>query len=136
MYDCVYPTRTARFGVALIPGKSPGTLRLKGHECASAVDAVIQSDCLCQACRCKISRSRLHTLFKTNNPVAVELITQHNLVYMMTLVRNMRQAILEDRYGDFCIHFLLEQFPSKYGVDGLNVPTWVLDALNAAGIQF
>ena len=34
MYDCVYPTRTARFGVALVDGVAPGTLRLKGTEFA------------------------------------------------------------------------------------------------------
>jgi tRNA-guanine family transglycosylase len=31
MYDCVYPIRTARLGVALVPGPAPGTLKLKAH---------------------------------------------------------------------------------------------------------
>jgi queuine tRNA-ribosyltransferase catalytic subunit len=133
MYDCVYPTRTARFGVALVPGKAPGTLRLKGNDCATA-DSVIQADCRCQACRRGISRSRLHMLFKAGNPVAVELITQHNLAYMMSLVKNMRQAILEDRFAQYAVHFVHEQYPGK-DAGGENVPGWVVDALGAAGIS-
>ena len=33
VYGCVYPTRTARFGVALVVGEAPGTLRIKGRMC-------------------------------------------------------------------------------------------------------
>ena len=132
LYDCVYPTRTARFGVALVPGKTPGTLRLKGNDCATNL-AVLQADCRCQACRTGISRSRLHTLFKAGNLVAIELITQHNLAYMMALVRSMRQAILEDTFAAFAKRFVREQFPGGTA-GGDDVPRWVVDALNAAGI--
>jgi queuine tRNA-ribosyltransferase len=133
LFDCVYPTRTGRFGVALVPGPAPGTLRLKGHECAHN-NEVIQKDCCCQACREGISRARLHTLFKAGNPLAVELITQHNVAYMMALVRRMREAILEDRFADFANNFVKMQYPGKEcGCE--DVPRWVIDALDAAGIK-
>ena len=78
IYDCVYPTRKARFGVALVPCEAPGTLRLKGHECARD-ESVIQNECGCQACAGGISRARLHALLKCGNPFAAQLVTQHNI---------------------------------------------------------
>jgi queuine tRNA-ribosyltransferase catalytic subunit len=142
MYDCVYPTRTARFGVALIPGPSPGTLRIKSQEFATDM-SVIQADCQCQACREGISRARLNALLKTSNALAVELVTQHNIAYMMALVRSMRQAILEDRYAEYVQTFIKDHFPTKSNDEAAagaaggksSCPSWVVDALAAAGIQ-
>ncbi|KAL7572110.1 hypothetical protein ACA910_001747 [Epithemia clementina (nom. ined.)] len=132
MYDCVYPTRTARFGVALVPGKSPGTLRLRARE-SSLNEQVIQSDCNCQACRQGVSRARLHALLKANNPLAVELITQHNIAFMMALVRTMRNAVVKDNYSNFARDFVKSHFPGEAG-GGEPCPKWVVDALGAAGI--
>lgn len=47
MYDCVYPTRTARFGTAMVPW---GTLRLKGNDCADDLGP-IDKDCTCYTCK-------------------------------------------------------------------------------------
>jgi queuine tRNA-ribosyltransferase catalytic subunit len=175
MYDCVYPTRTARFGVALVDpdcslppeceqsatssGSSLGTLRLKSHECALQDDRPIQFGCRCQACLTTvgsdssfISRSRLHRLLKAGNPVGVELVTQHNIVYMMTLVQNMRVSIIEKRFPDFVRNFIHRMFRTSHSLnasetaksdkprnsvlgESAEVPTWVVDALQAAGID-
>jgi queuine tRNA-ribosyltransferase len=132
LYDCVYPTRTARFGVCLVPGKAPGTLKLKSRSCAD--DArIVQEGCRCQPCRWGVSRARLHGLLKAGNPLAVELVTQHNIAHMMSLVRSMRQAILQDAYGDYARTFVREQYPGKQN-GGEDPPGWVVDALEAAGI--
>jgi queuine tRNA-ribosyltransferase catalytic subunit len=133
LFDCVYPTRTARFGVALVPGKAPGILRLKGNDCATA-EAVIQDDCPCQACRRGMSRATLARLFKAGNPVAVELLTQHNIAYMMALVRDMRQSILNDRFAEYARNFIWTQYPGNQD-DGDDIPDWVLDAMQAAGVD-
>lgn len=133
MYDCVYPTRTARFGVCLVAGTAPGTLRLKAREFASD-DRVIEDGCRCQACREKVGRSRLHKLLKSGNPVAVELVTQHNLAHMMNLVRSMRQAILRDEFGEYARTFVRRQYPGKDN-GGDDPPGWVVDALAATGIH-
>jgi len=132
MFDCVYPTRTARFGVALIPGATPGTLRLKSHECAKD-DRAIQDGCACQACNGGYSRSRLHTLFKNGNTMAAQLLTQHNIAYMMTLVRTMRQTILDGKYPEFVKEFIYDQYQGKEN-GGEDIPPWVRDALASAGI--
>lgn len=133
MYDCVYPTRTARFGTCLVQGPAPGTLKLKSHKFASDHN-IIEENCSCQACRKGITRATLHSLLKTGNPVAVELITQHNITHMMSLVRRMRLSIMEGTFAEFAMHFVKDQYPGiKCG--GEDPPTWVIDALNAAGIN-
>lgn len=123
MFDCVYPTRTARFGVALV---STGILKIKS--CAQD-ESVIDELCSCQACRNKVSRERLRQMGKTNNPVGVQLLTQHNITYMMRLVSDMRKAVLEDRFPEYCRSFLRGYFPEPK-----DIPTWVVDALQEAGV--
>lgn len=47
MYDCVYPTRTARFGTALVPS---GSIRLKEGSCSDDSDP-IDKNCKCLTCQ-------------------------------------------------------------------------------------
>ncbi len=87
MFDCVYPTRTARFGVAFVPS---GTLRLKSKECSMDLTPV-NPNCHCTTCK-SFTKASLHTMFKENNPMASQLLTKHNIYYMMTLMRTMRKV--------------------------------------------
>lgn len=134
MYDSVYGTRTARFGTAFTDF---GLMKLKHAKYASDASP-ISPNCPCQACRPAkegasfpaFSRASLHFLFKqaADNGVA-SIVTHHNLVYLLQLVRKMRKAILEDRYPAFVNEFLRNQFT------GDKVPLWVCEALDAAGIK-
>ena len=132
MYDSVYPTRTARFGVALVDGEAPGTLRLKSNEFSND-HCVIMEGCLCETCQGGYTRARLHTLLKQNNPLAATLMTKHNIAYMMYLVRGMRKVILDDGYKEYVHKFISEQFRGSEN-GGQDVPGWVKDALSAAGV--
>jgi len=134
MYDCVYPTRTARFGVALV---DEGQMKLKRHEFAPGnpnenSNIPIDDKCYCEACSRGISRGRLHALLKANNPIAVQLLTQHNVTYMMGLVSRMRKSILEKEFPSFVRGFIETHFSANGG--NKQVPEWVKGALNAAGI--
>ena len=82
MFDCVYPTRTARFGVALVP---EGAVRLKAAEFGASLEPV-DAKCGCSCCA-GYSRAALHTLFKDNSALAAQLLTTHNVAYMMRLMR-------------------------------------------------
>ena len=128
MYDCVYPTRTARFGVALVP---TGTIRLKSNEYSND-DTVIMDGCQCQACSNGYAKSQLHIMLKRGNPLATTLMTHHNIAYMMVLVRGMRKAIMEDRYEEYVNDFLRGYYVCSEQKE--EVPQWVRDALDAAGI--
>ena len=134
MYDCVYPTRTARFGVALV---DEGQIKLKRHEFAPGNSIgnsgiPIDSNCPCEACSRGVSRGRLHALLKANNSIAAQLITQHNVTYMMGLVNRMRKSILEKEFPEFVKEFIGKHFSSQN--ENGEIPQWVKDALNAAGI--
>lgn len=124
-FDCVFPTRTARFGVALI---STGSIRLKSKEYEAQM-LPVDPQCRCTTCR-HYTRAALHVMFKENNPLASQLLTTHNVHYMMTLMRSMRRAIMQGstHFEAFVKNFLSAQFPQG------DVPVWVVDALQEAGI--
>lgn len=127
MFDCVYPTRTARFGVALVP---EGLLRVKsGKDCAEDLRPV-EAGCRCQACS-KYSRAMLHTMFRDNNPLACQLLTMHNVSYMMRLMRSMRKAIMDgpEAYQAYIRNYLRVMFPAN------DIPQWVREALASAEIS-
>ena len=139
MYDCVYPTRTARFGTALVP---EGTLKLRNKRCKTDLGPV-DATCGCSTCK-NHSRSSLNYLFSENTTLAGQLLTVHNIAYMMQLVRGMRQAIVEHRYREFVVDFLKVQFPMGSGASGgsggsggsgKKVPNWVVEALLAVNID-
>ena len=128
-YDCVYPTRTARFGVALVDGLG-GTLKLKQHDFATQTSTVLEEGCPCDACSRKISRARLHQLLKANNSLAAQLLTLHNVSYMMRLVQRMRDAIVKQTFPSFVVKFLEDHFGTLEAIPG-----WVVEALSAAWIE-
>ncbi|GMH70687.1 hypothetical protein TL16_g05471 [Triparma laevis f. inornata] len=165
MYDCVYPTRTGRFGVALVDCVSPGTMRLKGTEFADDM-RVVEEHCDCPCClKGKgYSRAKLHMMLKSGEPVAAQALTAHNIAYMMRLTRGMRGAILEGRFEEFVREFLGRFYPAGYsesvfeeeeevkgedvkeGKEGeeegggkeekeMYIPKWVVEALRAAEID-
>lgn len=76
MYDSVYPTRTARFGVALV---DTGVLKLKHRACAEDFGP-IDAACGCMTCR-NYSRAYLHNLVQRGVPSAAVLVTYHNVAY-------------------------------------------------------
>lgn len=95
MFDCVFATRTARFGCALT---KYGPLKLKKME-NRVVFEPIEENCTCRTCK-QYSRSLIHELL-TGNSLAVHLISYHNVHFLLNLMRNLRIAILEDRAPAF-----------------------------------
>ena len=125
MYDCVYPTRTARFGTAMadVPG---GLLKLKSNACARD-ERPVDPGCSCYVCA-RYSRAHLHMLLKAD-ALGPQLLTYHNLAYMMRLTRAMRAAICAGTYPDFVRAQLAVLHPRR------SVPAWVADACDAAGFS-
>ncbi|KAK9067792.1 hypothetical protein SSX86_011903 [Deinandra increscens subsp. villosa] len=123
MYDCVYPTRTARFGTALVP---EGVLRLK-HKSMADDTRPIDSTCKCMVCK-KYTRAYLHCLV-TKDAMGSQLLSYHNLYYMMQLSRNLHSSIIEGTFPKFVCDFLKNMFPEG------DVPEWVCNAMEVAGID-
>nr|XP_046186267.1 queuine tRNA-ribosyltransferase catalytic subunit 1-like isoform X1 [Oncorhynchus gorbuscha] len=123
MFDCVFPTRTARFGSALVPW---GSLTITKKQFAKDLQA-IDPDCQCPTCR-RHSRAYLHALFKSDT-AAMHHITIHNISYQLTLMRSMRQSIIDGRFPDFVRTFMKRMFPSPE-----QYPGWAVDALGTVNI--
>lgn len=126
MYDSVYPSRTARFGVALT---SHGTLRIKNSKFAED-DRPLDEECNCMVCQ-NYTRSTIHSLMVSGTMIGSRLMTYHNIAYMMNLMEQIRKSIKQQQFHQFVHRFLNQQFSSK-----AEVPQWALDALSASGIGF
>ena len=127
MYDCVYPTRTARFGTALVP---EGTLRVR-QACYAHDNTPLDASCGCAVCR-TYSRAYLYGSV-TREPRASHLLSYHNLYYMQRFTRDMRASIEDGSFPEWVRAFVRAQkgqFPN-----GGAVPDWVRDALRDAGIE-
>lgn len=123
MYDCVYPTRTARFGTALVP---TGLLNLKKTQFENDPRPV-DEDCDCLCCR-EYSRAFLHTT-ATKETVAAQLLTIHNIAYTQRLTREMHEAIKDGTFGEYVLNYMTTMYPKG------NPPQWACDALRYAGID-
>ena len=132
MFDCVYPTRTARFGVALT---REGALRLKTQPYSTdmlPVGGLVNGKSYCKCSTCLIyTRSILHTMFKDNNALAAQLLTTHNIAYLMQLMREMRESIIQ---GSLAHKAFINEFLSMYFPEG-DVPLWVVEALGSVDIE-
>jgi len=73
MFDCVYATRTARFGTVFT---WDGDLKIK-HATNKFDFNPIDADCKCPTCK-KYSRSYLHNLFGRDSS-CLHLLSMHNV---------------------------------------------------------
>ncbi|WP_423219566.1 tRNA guanosine(34) transglycosylase Tgt [Fervidicella metallireducens] len=105
MFDCVLPTRIARNGTAFT---SRGRVVIKNAKYAEDFGP-LDAECDCYTCR-NYSRAYLRHLFKAEEILGPRLVTIHNLRFLLRLMENVRQAILEDRLLDF-----RDEFFEKYG---------------------
>ncbi|XP_021063154.1 queuine tRNA-ribosyltransferase catalytic subunit 1 [Mus pahari] len=124
MFDCVYPTRTARFGSALVP---TGNLQLKKKQYAKDFSP-INPECPCPTCQTH-SRAFLHALLHSDNTTALHHLTVHNIAYQLQLLSAARSSILEQRFPDFVRDFMR----TMYGDHSL-CPAWAIEALASVGI--
>ena len=99
MFDCVLPTRNARNGTLYT---SLGKVNIKRKEYAED-DSPLDPACDCYTCR-TFSRAYLRHLYVSKELLAFRLNSLHNLTYFLNVVRQARQAILEDRYASFLAH--------------------------------
>jgi len=106
MFDCVLPTRIARNGTVMT---SSGRLVIRNAQYADDFGP-LDPECSCYTCR-HYSRAYIRHLIKANETFGIRLTTYHNLHFLLQLMRNIRQAIAEDRLLDF-----REQFFSAYGL--------------------
>ncbi|HDQ72765.1 MAG TPA: tRNA guanosine(34) transglycosylase Tgt [Chloroflexi bacterium] len=93
MFDCVLPTRMARTGTAMTR-----TGRLVVRNAPFAEDpAPIDAGCTCYTCT-HFSRAYVRHLIKAKEILAHQLLSIHNLHLMITIARELREAILRGEF--------------------------------------
>ena len=96
MFDCVYPTRVARNGMAML---KTGRLNIKNKQFERDFSP-LDEECDCYACR-HYTRAYIRHLYKAEEIFAFRLLSVHNIHFLQSFMRGLREAILEDRFGDF-----------------------------------
>lgn len=108
MFDCVMPTRNARNGQLFTP---KGTLNISNARFRT--DALpIDARCACYTCR-HYSRAYLRHLYLSREILAYRLNTIHNIHYYISLMREMRNAIIKDAFDDFRNNFYEQRIPGS-----------------------
>ena len=125
MFDCVAPTRLARHGMLFVgPNDPTSILPLKREEVVTTplfkegvgggqklriniTNAKFEKDfgpidknCTCSTCK-NYSRAYIHHLFNAQEMSGMRLASIHNLHFMLDLMRQAREAILENRFLEF-----------------------------------
>ena len=88
MFDCVYPTRMARHGVAFA---RTGKIRLR-NAAHRLDDGPLDPECACSTCR-SYSRAYVHHLFRSRELTAWTLVSRHNLAVYARLMSEIRAAL-------------------------------------------
>ncbi len=108
IFDCVYPTRTARNGLLFT---SSGQISIK-KACYEKDFTPIDPECSCPVCM-KHSRAYLRHLYRNGEILYSMLATRHNLHFLGKLIRDIRLAISQNRFIEFSREFL-----SRYEASG------------------
>lgn len=107
MFDCVLPTRIARNGTCMT---SEGRLVVRNARFAEDFGP-LDPQCSCYTCT-NYSRAYIRHLIKADETFGLRLTTYHNLHFLLELMRNVRQAIQDDRLLDF-----RDEFFEMYGMN-------------------
>jgi len=109
MFDCVLPTRIARHG-ALMTSTGRVNIRDKKYE---EDFTPLDPECDCYCCK-NYTKAYLRHLYKCEETFGKRLLSIHNIRFLIKMMEEAREAIKEDRFGDFKEAFL-KKFDNKKG---------------------
>ncbi|MGC8981699.1 MAG: tRNA guanosine(34) transglycosylase Tgt [Minisyncoccia bacterium] len=96
LFDCVIPTRLARHGTCFT---YDGLIHLKSSKYLKDKDP-IDKNCRCRVCK-NFSKGYLTHLIKEKEIYGIMLLTEHNIFWIMNLMREIRKSIKEDKFLKF-----------------------------------
>ncbi|HEC69279.1 MAG TPA: tRNA guanosine(34) transglycosylase Tgt [Candidatus Omnitrophica bacterium] len=101
LFDCVIPTRLGRTGTAFTNQGKLVVRRATFSEDASPLD----EECSCYVCK-SFSRAYLRHLINSKEILGIRAVSYHNLWWFSKFLRQIRDAIKENRFGEFKKSFL------------------------------
>ena len=106
-FDCVTPTRNARNG-----GLYTKDGRINIFNSAFREDFTpIESDCGCYTCK-NFTKAYLSHLFHAKEILANTLASIHNVYFIVNMVKQIRQSILDDNFTEYKENFLKRYYKS------------------------
>lgn len=131
MFDCVWPTRTARFGNAVT---RHGVLNIRNARYANDFGP-IEAGCGCMCCNRQeggglgITRAYVHHN-TSKETVSAHLLTIHNVWYQLNLMREVRQSIVADRFPAYIRQFFADLYENK-----ADYPNWAVETLRRVNVD-
>jgi queuine tRNA-ribosyltransferase len=107
-FDCVTPTRVARHGNIYTESGRINILNSKYKDDMSNASDDINSPIH------NYTKAYLAHLFRAKEMLGAELASAHNLYFLIKLVRDIRQSILDDRFYEFKNEFCTKYYGEKY----------------------
>ncbi len=104
MFDCVLPTRIWRHGTVF---SSYGYIKIMNAKYTLSNEP-LDATCECKVCK-KYSKWYLKHLLHEDEMLGMQLLSYHNLHFLIHLAKRARNAILENKYDEF-----RNDFWSKY----------------------
>lgn len=108
MFDCVIPTRNARTGYLYT---QKGVIKIRNSRYQHDTRP-LDEDCQCYTCK-NYSRSYLRHLDKCGEILSSRLNTIHNLFYYQQLMRELREAIEDQKLQEYVSNFHMLQAESS-----------------------
>jgi len=96
MCDCVLPTRIARNGTAMTTHGKVVVRNGKYKQDFTALD----DNCDCYCCQ-NFTKAYLRHLVNCKEILAAELLSIHNIRFLLNLVKGAREAIMNDSFADY-----------------------------------
>ena len=96
MFDCVLPTRLARHGALMTSG---GRVNIKNEKYKEDF-TTLDPNCDCYCCK-NYTKAYLRHLYVCDEIFGKRLMSIHNIRFLIKLMEGAREAIKEDRFGDY-----------------------------------
>lgn len=109
MFDCVLPTRIARHGTLMT---SKGRVNIKNEKYKEDFTP-LDENCDCYCCK-NYTKAYLRHLYVCDEMFGKRLMSIHNIRFLIKIMEGARQAIKEDRFGDY-MEEVLNTFGDKRG---------------------
>jgi queuine tRNA-ribosyltransferase len=122
MFDCVYPTRTARFGYAIT---FEGRINLNNASMKTDARA-LEDDCDCYACK-HHSRGYIAHLIHAKEMLAPRLLSLHNLRCLHRITEQAREEIQNQNYTAWALDFGKRYFKNE-------MPDWFSSAIERGSV--
>ncbi len=108
MFDCVIPTRNGRNGQAFT---TYGKINIKNGEYKDKFEP-LDPECDCQTCK-GYTKAYLNHLFRSQEILALTLLSLHNINFMLKLTDKIRKALVEDTFLETKQEFFRKYYSNK-----------------------